>query len=693
MRPEPLFSLFTSVTSLPGIGPRISQLIKMIAGENLVDLLWHLPSGLIDRRHAPKIFEVKPGAIATLTVTINQHVPPPNRRLPYKIICSDETGQISLIFFHSHKTYLKRVLPEGEIRVISGTVEKFGQDLQMSHPDHIVTLAELDSIKAVEPIYRLTQGLSLKVLSKAIQNALEKIPDFPEWQDPAYLNRQDWPTWKRAVLLIHTPELQSDLEPTSPARQRLAYDQLLANQLALRLIRGQMRRTPGRALNSTYTLLKKVENSFPFKLTHSQKVTLDEITTDMSSSLRMNRLLQGDVGSGKTIVALLGMTMAIEAGYQTAFLAPTEILAQQHFDTIKSLVEDAGIRVALYTGRDKGKNRESILDNLSSGDTQLVVGTHALFQEGVVFRDLAMAVIDEQHRFGVHQRMSLVKKGQSVDLLVMTATPIPRTLTLTTYGDMEISRLTEKPTGRLPIDTRTIPVSRLNEVITAVGRAISRETKVYWICPMIEESEVLDLAAAEERFLNLQSLFGDRVALIHGKMKGSEKDAVMKSFSKKGTDILVATTVVEVGVDVPEATVMVIEHAERFGLAQLHQLRGRIGRSSQKSSCLLLYSRNPSALARDRLETMRRTQDGFLIAERDLYLRGAGDLMGARQSGLPEYKLVDFIEHANLIQTAQTEAKLILEKDPNLMTDRGRHLRLLLYLFEQDSGVKFLKIG
>ena len=584
-------------------------------------------------------------------------------------------------------------MPEGEVRVISGTIELFSDELQMNHPDYICELSELEKVKIVEPVYPLTQGLSNKVLSKAIKNALELTPDLPEWQDTEYLKHQNWPSWKQAMSLIHRPEHESDLWPNSPARQRVAYAQLLANQLALRIVRNQMRRSSGRSLNSSQNLRQQIEKSLPFQLTDSQATAVDEITGDMSSSLRMHRLLQGDVGSGKTIVALLGMTLAIEAGYQTALLAPTDILARQHFDTILPFIKNMDVDIDLYTGRDKGKKRQDKLDKLANGKTQLVIGTHALFQEGVIFRDLAMAVIDEQHRFGVHQRMALAEKGQSVDLLVMTATPIPRTLTLTSYGDMEISRLTEKPIGRLPIDTRAIPLKRLQEVVSAIGRAISAGIKVYWICPLIEESAALDIAAAEKRFLDLQLLFGDRVALVHGKMKGIEKDKIMKKFSMDDTNILVATTVIEVGVDIPEATIMVIEHAERFGLAQLHQMRGRIGRSSRKSTCFLLYTENLSILAKDRLKTLRETEDGFQIAEKDLQLRGTGDLLGARQSGLPKYKLVDFREHVDLLETAQNEAKLILENDPYLLGDRGQHLRILLYLFEQDIGIKYLQKG
>ncbi len=693
MRPEILFSLFAPITSLSGVGPKIAKHIEKVAGEHVVDLLWHLPSGLIDRRYSPDLGDARTGVVATLTVRVGQHLKSHNRRQPYKIVCTDGTGFLNLVFFHAREDYLRRVLPEGEERVVSGMVEAYGKDLQMTHPDHIGTLDEKEQLQSVEPVYPLTQGLSLKVLSKAIGGALADLPELPEWQDKHYIAKQKWPAWRDAVLKAHAPVNDVSLEPDQPARQRLAYDEILANQLALALVRSQMWRGSGRAIKSAGALRRKLEDSLPFMLTNSQSAAIDDITSDLGSDLRMHRLLQGDVGSGKTVVALLGIAAVIEAGHQAVLLAPTEILARQHFTTIEPLAKAAGITVQLYTGRDKGKVREVILEGFATGETQLAVGTHVLFQEGVEFKDLAFSVIDEQQRFGVHQRLALSGKCGAVDVLVMTATPIPRTLTLTAYGDMESSRLTEKPAGRQPIDTRTVPLERLDEIVSAVQRALAIGTKIYWICPLVEESEVLDLAAAEDRYAHLKQVFGDRIGLVHGKMKGPEKDKVMEQFAGKGVDILVATTVVEVGVDVPDATIMVVEHAERFGLAQLHQLRGRIGRGSEKSTCLLLYGGGLSEQARERLKIMRETEDGFRIAEEDLRLRGAGELMGTRQSGLPEFRLVDLTAHGELLQTARDDAKLILETDPGLQSERGQALRVLLYLFERDERVRLLRGG
>ena len=693
MRPEILFPIFAPVTSLKGVGPRIAKLIEGIAGPHIADLFWHLPSGLIDRRFAPRIADAPSGVIATITVDVVSHHPPPNRRLPYKITCEDETGRMSLVFFHARADYLNNILPEGETRVVSGKVERFNDEIQMAHPDHVGTPAERDKLQAVEPVYPLTQGLSLKVLSKAIGSALPLAPDLPEWLDPAFRKKHSWPAWRESLETLHSPETEDDLSPETPARCRLAYDELLANQLALALVRAHMRRQRGRSTTGTGVLRNKVLAALPWRLTDSQSRALDEITADMASDARMHRLLQGDVGSGKTVVALLSMLAAVEDGGQAVILAPTEILARQHLATIAPLAEAAGIRAEILTGREKGKNRDGILARLADGTTSIAVGTHALIQTGVDFDKLTMAVIDEQHRFGVHQRLLLAEKGAAVDILVMTATPIPRTLMLTAYGDMEVSKLSEKPAGRQPIDTRTIPLSRLSEVTAAIRRALETDARIYWVCPLVEESEKVDLSAAEDRAEQLRRQFGDRVMLVHGRMKGAEKDKVMAAFAEGSARILVATTVIEVGVDVPEATIMVVEHAERFGLAQLHQLRGRIGRGEKPSTCLLLYGDGLTETARSRLKILRESEDGFRIAEEDLRLRGAGELLGTRQSGLPEFRIADLAVHDDLLAAARDDAQLILNRNPDLRDERGEALRTLLYLFERDAAARFIRSG
>ena len=693
MRPEILFSLFKPITSLKGVGPRIATLIEKIAGSQIVDLCWHLPFALIDRRYAPKIVDAQPGVIATLTVTVLAHKKPTNRRMPYKVTCGDDNGKIDLVFFHAHEDYLQKNLPVNETRVISGKLETFGNGLQMTHPDHIGTLAEIDQLKAVEAVYPLTAGLNLKTITKAVNGALDQVPDLTEWIDPSLMAREKWLEWKPALIAAHNPTSEEDLAPNADARTRLAYDELLANQLALAIMRREMKNIKGRAYLGNGRLYKSISAHLPFQLTNAQTMALAEISADMSSETRMLRLLQGDVGSGKTVVALLAMATAIEAGCQTVLMAPTEVLARQHLATIAPLAEKAGIEVVALTGRDKGKPRQLILDKLASGEAKIAIGTHALFQNGISFNNLGFAVIDEQHRFGVHQRLQLAAKGTGVDVLVMTATPIPRTLMLTAYGDMDVSRLMEKPIGRKPIDTRVLPIQRMDDVVQGIGRSLQQGAKVFWVCPLVEESEKVDLAAAEDRHVHLSQVFGSQVGLIHGRMKAAEKDASMAAFINGDVKVLVATTVIEVGVDVPDATVMVIEHAERFGLAQLHQLRGRIGRGDAESNCLLLYAQPLSETAKARLKIMRETEDGFVIAEEDLKLRGAGELLGTRQSGMAEFRMADLTSHSKLLAMARDDAALFLQRDPHLESERGQAIRTLLYLFNCDSAVRNLRSG
>ncbi|MEX2643046.1 MAG: ATP-dependent DNA helicase RecG [Acetobacterales bacterium] len=693
MRPKVLYDLFAEVTTLPGVGPKVAKLVEQLAGPHVVDLVWHLPSLVVDRRYAPGIAAAEAGRVATLTVRVLQHEVPHNRRAPYRVRCADDSGILTLVFFHAREDYLRRMLPEGQTRVVSGRLERYGGDLQMPHPDHIVPESEKAAISRVEPVYPLTAGLAPKTMQKAVQEAVRRAPALPEWLDPAMLGQRHWPAWQAAVRATHAPADQADLSPENPARERLAYDELLANQLALGLVRMRMRKLPGQSITGDGSLREKALAALPFALTNSQQQALGEIGADMAGPTRMLRLLQGDVGSGKTVVALMAMLIAVESGRQAVLMAPTEILARQHARTIESLAAAAGVRTVLLTGREKGKTRAEILAALESGAAPIAIGTHALFQDDVAYRDLALAVIDEQHRFGVHQRLTLAGKGKAVDVLVMTATPIPRTLLLTSYGDMEVSRLLEKPGRRTPIDTRTVPLERLDEVVSGIRRAIGEGARCYWVCPLVEESETSDTSAAEQRFATLAQVFGDRVGLVHGRMKGPAKDAAMAAFAEGRTDILVATTVIEVGVDVPEATAMVIEHAERFGLAQLHQLRGRVGRGDRPSTCLLLYAAPLTETARARLSIMRETDDGFRIAEEDLRLRGAGEVLGTRQSGLPTFRLADLAVHGDLLETARREARFLLETDPELAGPRSEALRVLLYLFERDSAARLLRSG
>jgi ATP-dependent DNA helicase RecG len=698
MRPLVLNPLFASLTSLPGVGPKLEKLYARLfdrEAPRVVDLLFHLPSGVIDRRARPKLRDVQPGQVVTVAVTIGKHRPGPPRRsrAPYRVYTSDDTGDLTLAYFNPNRDYLEKLLPEGETRYVSGTAEFYDGMLQMVHPDRVVDEAGFAALPLVEPVYPLTEGLALGNVRRAMDGAIGRLPDLPEWQDEAWVARERFPAFSTALRHLHRPAEPHDIMPETPAWTRLAYDELLAGQLALALVRAHMRRQSGRGSASEGRLRARILKALPYALTHSQQKAVDDIITDLARPQRMLRLLQGDVGSGKTVVALTAAAAVIEAGRQAAFMAPTEILARQHLATIAPLAEAAGIRVAILTGRERGPGRKEILDRLTLGDIDLLIGTHALFQEDVAFHDLALAVVDEQHRFGVHQRLALTQKGESVDVLVLTATPIPRTLVLTYFGDMDISELREKPPGRQPIDTRTIPLSRLDEVEEAVGRALADGKRAYWVCPLVDESEKVDLAAAQDRFEDLRRKFGDQVDLVHGRMKGSDKDAAMARFASGARQLLVATTVIEVGVDVPEATVMVIEHAERFGLAQLHQLRGRIGRGPGASTCLLLYRAPLGETAKARLAILRETEDGFRIAEEDLRLRGEGDVLGTRQSGLPGFHVARPEVHGKYLGAARDDAALILARDATLATPRGEALRHLLYLFGKDEAIKLIRAG
>ena len=699
MRPSLLNPLFAAVTTLTGIGSQLEKLYRRLFDREqparVIDVLFHLPTGAIDRRARPKLRDVVPDTVVTVAVTVDRHRPPPPHRprAPYQVYTSDETGDLTLTYFNARKDYLQRLLPVGERRYVSGTVALYDHMRQMVHPDRVVAEADLAKLPLVEPVYPLTEGLSLNQVRKAADAALARLPDLPEWQEASWVARERFPSFTDALRILHRPTEPADLLPEGLAWSRLAYDEFLAGQLALALVRAHLRRPAGRATPGTGHIRKKLIEALPYALTPSQGRAVADIVADLGKPERMLRLLQGDVGSGKTVVALLAAAAAIEAGRQAALMAPTEILARQHFNTVAPLAAAAGINVAILTGRERGRERDDILGKLAFGDIHVLIGTHALFQQEVEFRDLALAVVDEQHRFGVHQRLALAKKGEAVDVLVMTATPIPRTLVLTYFGDMDISELREKPAGRQPIDTRVIPHNRLDEVVGAVGRALAEGRRVYWVCPLVEVTENTDLAAAEERFAALKEHFGAMVDLVHGRMKGGEKDRAMERFAAGETRLLVATTVIEVGVDVPEATVMVIEHAERFGLAQLHQLRGRIGRGSEHSSCLLLYKGPLGESAKARLNIMRETEDGFRIAEEDLRLRGEGDVLGTRQSGMPGFRVARIETHGKLIGAARDDAALMLARDPTLASARGQALRHLLYLFERDEAIRLIRAG
>ena len=702
MRPSLLNPLFAPVTSLSGVGPKQDKLLQYLLSRNetprLVDLLLHLPSQVIDRRARPKIRDAVQGTMVTLEVTVDRHRPPPprNARAPYLVYASDDTGDVVLTFFRAKPGYVEKLLPMGAKRYVSGTLQIYDGIPQIVHPDRVLDEEAIAKLSGIDPVYPLTEGLALGSLRRAIAQALQKLPALPEWISPEVMRRCHFPPIADALNRVHQPIELTDILPDQPFWSRLAFDELLAGQLALALIRAQLRRPAGVRNAGDGHLRNKIIDALPYALTPSQRSAAAAIAEDLKQPVRMLRLLQGDVGSGKTVVALLAAAAVAEVGKQAALMAPTEILARQHIKTIAPLAERAGMRVAILTGREKGKERRELLAQLEAGEIDLLVGTHALIQDDVIFHDLALAIVDEQHRFGVRERLALTSKGESVDVLVLSATPIPRTLVLTYFGDMDISELREKPAGRQPIDTRAVPMSRISEVMDGVGRALQSGKLVYWICPLVEESEAEGtehLTNATKRFESLQKRFGERVGLVHGQMKGAEKDHVMGQFAAHEIGLLVATTVVEVGVDVPAATIMVIENAERFGLAQLHQLRGRIGRGSEASTCILLYGEPLGEMSKARLKVIRETTDGFRIAEEDLKLRGEGDVLGVRQSGLPGYRIARPEVHGQLIAQARDEALRILKDDPKLKGERGEALRCLLYLYERDEAIPLIGAG
>ena len=702
MRPALLNPLFAPVTSLAGVGPKQDKLFRYLLGRDetprLVDLLLHLPASVIDRRARPKIRDAVPGTVVTLEVTVDRHRPAPGgrSRAPYLVYASDDSGDVVLTYFRAQPGYVEKLLPVGSRRYVSGTLQMFDGIPQMVHPDRVVDEANFAKLSGIDPVYPLTEGLALGSLRRAVAQALQKLPNLPEWISPQILRRCHFPPIAQALNRLHAPVELTDILPDGPYWSRLAFDELLAGQLTLALVRAQLRRPAGDRHAGDGHLRNKIIDALPYALTSSQREASAAIAEDLRQPVRMLRLLQGDVGSGKTVVALLAAAAVAEVGRQAALMAPTEILARQHIKTITPLAERAGLRAAILTGREKGKERRDLLVRLAAGEIDFLVGTHALIQDDVLFPALALAVVDEQHRFGVRERLALTAKGEAVDVLVLSATPIPRTLVLTYFGDMDVSELREKPAGRQPIDTRTVPNSRLNEVMDAIGRALSAGKLVYWICPLVEESEaegIDHLTNATERFESLQQRFGTRVGLVHGQMKGVEKDRVMAQFAAHEIGLLVATTVVEVGVDVPAATIMVIENAERFGLAQLHQLRGRIGRGSEASTCLLLYREPLNEMSIARLKVIRETTDGFRIAEQDLRLRGEGDVLGIRQSGLPGYRIARSEVHGQLITQARDEALRIMKENPKLKGDRGEALRCLLYLFERDEALPLIGAG
>jgi ATP-dependent DNA helicase RecG len=693
-RPEILFPLFADLETLDGIGPKTARAFAALGVERPKDLLFLLPHSGVDRARRASVRDVVPPITVTVEVTVGQHMAPHSKGRPYRILVADAAVDFQLVFFHARGEYLQKLLPTGEKRLISGRVEAFDGIVQMVHPDHVLRLEEAGELPPFEPVYPLTAGITQKMVAKAVGSTLGRLPDLAEWIDSGQKALENWPDWADAIRSGHSPSSNADFAPTAPARLRLAYDEFFAHQVTLSLARASQRRAKGRATVAAGALQQTVLAALPYAPTGAQSRAVAEIMADMALPVRMNRLLQGDVGSGKTLVAFLALLVAVEAGGQGVMMAPTEILARQHLTGLQDLAALAGVRLELLTGRDKGAERVRKLADLAAGRIQILVGTHAVFQKDVVFHDLRLSIIDEQHRFGVAQRMELGAKGQSVDVLVMTATPIPRSLALASYGDMDVSVLDEKPAGRKPIQTALVPTARIDEVVEKLRRAVAEGRQAYWVCPLVEDSEVLDYASAQARFEQLRATLGEGVvAMVHGQMPAAEKDAAMAGFVAGRAKVLVATTVIEVGVNVPNASIMVIERAETFGLAQLHQLRGRVGRGSAHSTCLLLYQAPLSETGERRLKILRDTEDGFRIAEEDLAMRGAGDLIGTAQSGLPRFRVADMERQTALMAVAQSDARKLLHDDPDLTSVRGQAVRMLLWLLDQDRAIRLIAVG
>ena len=699
-RPQDLVPLFASLTTLGGIGPKLETAFDRLlhidedASARIIDLLLHLPASVIDRRPVARLSDLALPAIFTADVTVDRLVVPKGgSRAPIRVYVHTDHDDLMLAFFNADRRWIERRFPVGEVRTISGRADLYDGMAQIVHPDHVADPARGETVPELDVVYPRTADLSGGRIRAALAQALERLPVLPEWTDPALLTERDWQPFGDALRTVHLPGDLTDADPAGSAWSRLAYDELFAGQLALALVRRRLTAPKGRARSRQTILMDAAIGGLGYRLTGAQMRSLDEIREQMDQPERMLRLLQGDVGSGKTAVAFLAMVHAAEHGAQSAFMAPTELLARQHLATLARMAEPVGIKTVLLTGREKSADRAKALEEIAGGEATIVVGTHALFQSSVAFHDLGLVVVDEQHRFGVHQRLDLAAKGENPDLLVMSATPIPRTLLLTYYGDTDVSRIDEKPADRLPIDTRAVPADRIDDVVDGLRRAIQTGARIYWVCPLVEESDKIEAVAAETRYERLKPVFGDRVGLIHGRMASGDKDAVISSFRDGGIDVLVATTVVEVGVDVPEATIMVVEEADRFGLAQLHQLRGRVGRGDKPSTCILVYRPPLNETARARLNILRETNDGFRIAEEDLKLRGGGDPLGVRQSGLPAFRVVRPEHHLGLIEIARRDARLLLEKDPDLTSERGLAARYALHLFGRIEATRNLDTG
>lgn len=657
MIPPILSSLYLPVTKLKGVGPKKGEAFARIGIFNLKDLVFHIPYNFLVRKLEPDLSEVSTGDLIIKSVKVTGFdISSRFSKSPSKIICrTKDDKQVNILFFNTKGNYLEKSYAVGQELIVTGQVNVNAFKYEIIHPDALVAANEAFKISEKEPIYSSTYGLVSKYIWLSIKGALNLLPDLPEWLPQQIINKYKLPSVNRALVALHNPKNQEDFLHSNLNRVRLAVDEIYAHQLSLFSMRNKLKREIKPPLIFSGDLFKRMLSLLTFSLTEDQQKVIAEIASDLRSASKMMRLIQGDVGAGKTLVALSAMLFVLEANKQSALMVPTELLAHQHFKNIEKLCAQLGVKVGLLIGKQSAKQRAEILGGIEKGEYGIVIGTHALFQVKVKFKDLGLVIVDEQHRFGVNQRKMLLEKGNNADFLMMTATPIPRTLEMLTYGDLDVSVIRNKPANRKEIITSVSPVKALNEVILSLSKIIEKDEQAYWVCPMIEETEDADVAFVNERYESLNDIYKNQVGLIHGKMKQVERDEVMLKFANKELKILVATTVIEVGIDVPSATVIVIENSERFGLSQLHQLRGRVGRSSLQSYCILLYSFKISAVGKERLKVMKESNDGFYLSEKDLELRGCGDVTGTKQSGLPDFKFFNLEFQSDLVQDVRHE--------------------------------------
>ena len=696
IRPQFLFPLFGSLENLKGIGSKTVLNLKKIGIYKPLDFLYSFPTNLKTRVFANTVSDLNVNKVVIIKIKIIKH----NFKYfkgPLNIEVTDGLKKINLIFFNAKNDWIKKNFPIEQERIISGKLEKYKNQFQIIHPDYIEKIFDIDKIPVIEPIYSLTKGISQKVFLNSVNQILQLISEEIsncEWINKKRLKEMNWTDFKNSLKKIHNPKTNEDISLNSNYRLRLAYDELLSHQLSLVIARSFSKKNTKKRKKIGYKFSTLMKKRLPFSLTNSQEKCIAEIQSDLSNDERMYRLIQGDVGSGKTLVAFFSMLFVAENSGQAVLMVPTDILAKQHYNNFQEYTKNIEVNSVLLTGKMKTNEKKQVLEAIKLGQADIIIGTHSLFQKGVIFENLELVIIDEQHKFGVQQRHDLIQKGENLDILVMTATPIPRTLELANYGDMDISRILDKPMNRQKIDTSIISEKKIEILISRISEICKKGTQSYWVCPLIEEGDKSELVAIEQRFSSLNKMLpGIKIDILHGKMSEEQKNKIMTSFKNGNIQILLATTVIEVGIDVPNATIIVIEGAERFGLAQLHQLRGRVGRGKKQSNCILIYSKNIGRLGKERLEVLRKFDNGFDIAEEDLKMRGGGNPIGQQQSGIPKFRIANLDFDKELLSYANQDANEIIKNNKYLKGEHGKNLRVLLHLMNKDNSLKLLESG